>query len=60
MNTYANKPMHHGVKVRKLFNKQFYLSRDDFELLVQKCEEENYTVRQAVCFIDAWGEWLDG
>lgn len=59
MNTYANRPMPFGAKVRKLFNKQFYLSQDDFALLLQKCEEERYTVREAVFFIDAWGEWLD-
>jgi hypothetical protein len=60
MNTYANKPMPYGVKERKLFRRQFYLTEDDFNLLIIKCEDENYTVRQAICFIDAWGEWLDG
>jgi hypothetical protein len=52
--------MPYGVKERKLFRKQFYLTEDDFNLLIIKCEDENYTVRQAICFIDAWGEWLDG
>lgn len=59
MNTYKDRPMPFAVKVKKLFGKKFYLNRVHFDELIYLCEEERYTVRQAVGFIDAWGEWLD-
>lgn len=60
MNTYKDRPMPFGAKVKKLFGKQFYLNRVHFDELVYLCEYHNYTVRDAIAFIDEHGSWLDG
>jgi len=61
MNTYKHKPMPHGVKVRKLFNRQFILGRERYNQLIEMCESyEIKSISQAVAFIDYHGEWLDG
>lgn len=54
-------PMPYGAKVRKIFNKQFYLSDYDFSELIIKLETNNLSrMRDVVAFIDERGDWLDG
>ena len=61
MNTYANKPMPFGIKVKKLFKKQFYLSPRDYAELIHGLETgQPMRMRDVVNFVDDNGEWLDG
>lgn len=53
-------PLPYGAKVRKIFNKQFYLSERDFSELLIKLETNSLSrMRDVVAFIDERGSFLD-
>ncbi len=55
------KPIPYGVKLRKLYAKQFYLAKEWFNELILSLEEGTIRKdREAVSFIDQHGEWIDG
>lgn len=55
------KAMPYGVKLRKLYSKQFYLAKGWFDELIQSLEEGTIRKdRDAVAFVDIHGEWIDG
>lgn len=54
-------PVPYGVKLRKLYAKQFYLARELFDELLQCLEEGTIRKdREAISFIDQHGDWIDG
>lgn len=53
--------MPYGAKVRKLYNKQFYLAHRCYEDLLDSLEAGVFKrQKEVVDFIDRHGEWLDG
>jgi len=49
-----------GAKVKKLFDKKFYLSPDDYSELILKLDTGSLVrMRDIVAYVDERGSWLD-
>lgn len=59
MNTYKDKPIPFGAKVRRVFTKQFYLPPEALAELIDLCSTTELTMRQVVDYIDEHGGWID-
>ena len=56
-----HKPMPFGLKLRRLYANQFYLSATQRRELLSMLEHGMIgSDREAVAYVDEHGEWLDG
>ena len=56
-----SKPMPYGLKVKKLYEKQFYLARETYSDFLFMLEHGQIrSNREAVDFIEQHGDWTHG